>query len=71
LDFSHHFDTPTGREDPRLNLCDFYLFASSTTATTAIVMTVNPAADAHTARRSLAPTALTVTCWHAATPTRS
>jgi hypothetical protein len=30
LDLSHHFDTPTGREDPRLNLCDFYLFASST-----------------------------------------
>ena len=27
---SHHFDTPTAREDPRLNLCDFYLFAGST-----------------------------------------
>ena len=23
---SHHFDTPTAREDPRLNICDFYLF---------------------------------------------
>ena len=23
---SHHFDTPTAREDPRVNLCDFYLF---------------------------------------------
>ncbi|MEA2773281.1 MAG: hypothetical protein QOD93_6243, partial [Acetobacteraceae bacterium] len=29
---SHHFDTPTGREDPRLNLADFYLFAGSTPA---------------------------------------
>lgn len=26
---SHHFDTPTGREDPRLNLCDVYLFAGN------------------------------------------
>jgi hypothetical protein len=43
---SHHFDTPTGREDPRLNLADFYLFAGSTPATTAMVMTVNPAANA-------------------------
>lgn len=24
---SHHFDTPTSMEDPRLNLCDFYLFS--------------------------------------------
>lgn len=23
---SHHFDAPTGREDPRLNLCDLCLF---------------------------------------------
>ena len=23
---SHDFDTPTAREDPRINLCDFYLF---------------------------------------------
>ena len=23
---SHHFDTPTAQEDPRINLCDFYLF---------------------------------------------
>lgn len=45
---SHHFDTPTGREDPRLNLADFYLFAGSTPATTAMVMTVNPAANAGT-----------------------
>jgi Domain of unknown function (DUF4331) len=48
LALSHHFDTPTGREDPRLNLCDFYLFAGSAPNKTAMVMTVNPAADAHT-----------------------
>jgi hypothetical protein len=40
---SHHFDTPTAREDPRLNLCDFYLFAGSP-GTTVMAMTVNPAA---------------------------
>jgi hypothetical protein len=45
---SHHFDTPTAREDPRLNLCDFYLFAS-TPGTTVMAMTVNPAATADTA----------------------
>jgi Domain of unknown function (DUF4331) len=45
---SHHFDTPTAREDPRLNLCDFYLFAGSAAGTTAMAMTVNPAADANT-----------------------
>jgi uncharacterized protein DUF4331 len=45
---SHHFDTPTAREDPRLNLCDFYLFAGSSAGTTAMAMTVNPAANAHT-----------------------
>ena len=49
LTLSHHFDIPTGREDPRLNLCDFYLFAGSAAGTTAMVMTVNPAADARTA----------------------
>jgi Domain of unknown function (DUF4331) len=45
---SHHFDTPTAREDPRLNLCDFYLFAGSAAGTTAMAMTVNPAANADT-----------------------
>ncbi|MFZ3304576.1 MAG: hypothetical protein WA227_13280, partial [Mycobacterium sp.] len=45
---SHHFDTPTGREDPRLNLCDFYLFAGDPGKTTAMAMTVNPAATAET-----------------------
>lgn len=42
---SHHFDTPTVREDPRLNLCDMYLFAGSPD-TTVMAMTVNPAANA-------------------------
>ena len=44
---SHHFDTPTGREDPRLNLCDFYLFAGDP-GKTVMAMTVNPAATAET-----------------------
>jgi hypothetical protein len=38
---SHHFDTPTAREDPRINLCDFYLFQGGP-KTTAMAMTVNP-----------------------------
>ena len=38
---SHHFDTPTAREDPRINVCDFYLFAGSP-GTTVMAMTVNP-----------------------------
>jgi hypothetical protein len=42
---SHHFDTPTAREDPRINLCDFYLFRG-TLGTVAMVLTVNPDAAA-------------------------
>jgi hypothetical protein len=38
---SHHFDTPTAKEDPRINLCDFYLF-SGAPGTTVMAMTVNP-----------------------------
>ena len=38
---SHHFDTPTAREDPRINVCDFYLFGGSP-GTTVMAMTVNP-----------------------------
>jgi hypothetical protein len=38
---SHHFDTPTAREDPRINVCDFYLFQGSAD-TTDMAMTVNP-----------------------------
>ena len=39
---SHHFDTPTGREDSRLKLCDFYLFAGDPGKTTVMAMTVEP-----------------------------
>ena len=42
---SHHFDTPTAREDPRINLCDFYLFRG-TPGTVAMALTVNPDAGA-------------------------
>ena len=42
---SHHFDTPTAREDPRINLCDFYLFRGIP-GTVAMAPTVNPDAGA-------------------------
>jgi hypothetical protein len=38
---SHHFDTPTAREDPRINVCDFYLFQGGP-GTVVMAMTVNP-----------------------------
>jgi hypothetical protein len=38
---SHHFDTPTAREDPRINICDFYLF-EGTKGNTVMALTVNP-----------------------------
>src|SRR6202042_2737358 len=38
---SHHFDTDIAREDPRLNLLDFYLFRGQP-GTTVMAMTVNP-----------------------------
>ena len=38
---SHHFDTPTAREDPRINVCDFYLFGGRP-GTVVMAMTVNP-----------------------------
>jgi hypothetical protein len=38
---SHHFDTKLAREDPSLNLCDFYLF-DGPAGKTVIAMTVNP-----------------------------
>jgi hypothetical protein len=37
---SHHFDTKLAREDPSLNLCDFYLLGPS--GKTVMAMTVNP-----------------------------
>jgi Domain of unknown function (DUF4331) len=38
---SHHFDTVVAREDPRLNIGDFYLFRGQP-GTTVMAMTVNP-----------------------------
>jgi hypothetical protein len=38
---SHHFDTKLAREDPSLNLCDFYLF-DGPPGQTVMAMTVNP-----------------------------
>jgi hypothetical protein len=38
---SHHFDTKLAREDPSLNVCDFYLF-EGVPRTTVMAMTVNP-----------------------------
>ena len=38
---SHHFDTPTAKEDPRINVNDFYLFEGAP-GTTVMAMTVNP-----------------------------
>src|SRR5271169_937749 len=40
---SHHFDTKLAREDPSLNLCDFYLFEGPS-GKTVMAMTVNPGA---------------------------
>jgi hypothetical protein len=40
---SHHFDTETARQDPRLNICDFYLFRVRP-GFTVMAMAVNPAA---------------------------
>ena len=41
---SHHFDTRLAREDPSLNLCDFYLFEGPS-GKTVMAMTVNPVRD--------------------------
>lgn len=38
---SHHFDTRLAKEDPSLNLCDFYLFEGPS-GKTVMAMTVNP-----------------------------
>jgi hypothetical protein len=38
---SHHFDTKLAREEPSLNLCDFYLF-DGPSGKTVMAMTVNP-----------------------------
>ncbi len=38
---SHHFDTKLAKEDPSLNVCDFYLFDGAS-GKTVMAMTVNP-----------------------------
>jgi hypothetical protein len=38
---SHHFDTKLAKEEPSLNICDFYLFQGGSD-TTVMAMTVNP-----------------------------
>jgi hypothetical protein len=38
---SHHFDTKLAKEDPSLNVCDFYLFQGAPD-TTVMAMTVSP-----------------------------
>lgn len=38
---SHHFDTQLAKQDPSLNLCDFYLFEGAP-GTTVMALTVNP-----------------------------
>ena len=38
---SHHFDTKLAKDDPSLNLCDFYLF-DGPSGKTVMAMTVNP-----------------------------
>jgi hypothetical protein len=38
---SHHFDTKLAKEDPSINVCDFYLFQGAP-GTTVMAMTVNP-----------------------------
>ena len=37
---SHHFDTKLAKEDPSLNLCDFYLFDGPSGKKTVMAMTV-------------------------------
>lgn len=39
---SHHLDTPTAREDGRVDLCDLYVFDGADPDTTVLIMTVNP-----------------------------
>ncbi len=38
---SHHFDTPTAKEDPRINICDVYLFRGRP-GTTVMALSVKP-----------------------------
>ena len=42
---SHHLDTPSAREDGRVDLCDLYVFDGADPNTTVLVLTVNPDAS--------------------------
>jgi hypothetical protein len=53
---SHHFDTKLAREDPSLNVCDFYLF-DGPSGKTVMAMTVNANAQSST-RDTLHPEGL-------------
>jgi hypothetical protein len=39
---SHHLDSPSAREDGRVDLCDLFVFAASDPHTTVLIMTLNP-----------------------------
>src|SRR6266511_2673612 len=39
---SHHLDSPSAREDGRVDLCDLFVFAGTDPHTTVLIMTVNP-----------------------------
>lgn len=39
---SHHFDSPTAREDGRVDLSDLYVFPGENSDTTVLILTVNP-----------------------------
>ena len=41
---SHHLDSPTAREDGRVDIADVFIFAGKDLGTTVLVMTVNPLA---------------------------
>ncbi|MEH1887709.1 DUF4331 family protein [Nostoc sp.] len=41
---SHHLDSPTAKEDGRVDITDVYVFAGESTDTTVLIMAVNPLA---------------------------
>ena len=41
---SHHLDSPTAKEDGRVDITDVYVFAGETAKTTVLIMAVNPLA---------------------------
>ncbi|HEY9845316.1 MAG TPA: DUF4331 family protein, partial [Candidatus Caenarcaniphilales bacterium] len=41
---SHHLDSPTAKEDGRVDITDVYVFSGESTDTTVLIMAVNPLA---------------------------